>query len=63
MPMMSASCVGFSLPVDSERCHANLVTPRHTRTKKGRPTIEPRIPQHLVPLGTTTTGMLRILDP
>jgi hypothetical protein len=31
------------------------------KNKKRRPTIDPRIPQHLVPLAAT--GNLRILDP
>ena len=63
------------------KSNQNLVNPpRHTRETRERerekgdderwmtPTIDPRIPQHLVPFRTTTitattAGMLRILDP
>jgi hypothetical protein len=69
MPMISVRYVDFNLPADSR--HANPNTPVDEKTKKNkkknkysreaRPTIDPRIPQNLVPLATT--GCLRVLDP
>ena len=75
MSMMSASCVDFSLPVGFKNklsCHQSgqsLSPPLKLERERGRrPTINPRILQHFVPLRLTTTtitttGMFRILDP